>query len=110
MEAALRMEALQEPMSATAQQEKLLEKLNLGSLSNWTPQNATAARNLVLALHDIFTLEGNEFGCTSAIEHEISITNSEPQLLEEVHASLQDMLDARVICPSQSHGAMRWYW
>ena len=71
-----------------------------------------AARELVLAYHDVFTLESNELGCTSAIEHEIRIDNSEPfkeqfrhippPLLEEVCASLQDMLDAGVICPSQS--------
>ena len=78
VEAALGMEALQEAMSVTAQQEKLLEKLNLDGLSNWTPQNAAAAQDLILAFHDIFTLEGNELGCTSATEHEICITDSEP--------------------------------
>ena len=51
-------------------------------------------------------------GCTSAIEHEIRIENSEPfkewfwhiplPLLEEVCASLWDMLEAGAICPSQS--------
>ena len=91
---------------------KLLEKLNLDGLSNWTPQNAAAARDLVLAFHDIFTLEGNELGCTSAVEHEICITDSKPfkewfrciplLLLEEVRASLRDMLDAVAICLSQS--------
>ena len=70
------------------------------------------AWDLVLAFHDIFALEGSELGCTSVVEHEICITNSEPfkewfrhippPLLEEVHASLHDMLDAGVICPSQS--------
>ena len=30
------------------------------------------------AFHDIFVLDGNELGCTSAIEHEIQINNSEP--------------------------------
>ena len=77
MEAALGAEAVQEPMSVTAWQEQLLEKLNLDGLSNWTPQNAAAARDLILAFHDIFMLEGNELGCTSAVEHEICITNSE---------------------------------
>ena len=48
----------------------------------------------------------------SAIEHEIHINDSEPfkeqfrcippPLLEEVHTSLRDMLDAGAICPSQS--------
>ena len=33
---------------------------------------------LVFAYHDVFALESNELGCTSAIEHEIHIDNSEP--------------------------------
>ena len=71
-----------------------------------------AARELVLAYHDVFTLESNELGCTSAIEHGICIENDEPfkerfwhippLLLEEVCASLRDMLEAGVIHPSQS--------
>ena len=71
-----------------------------------------AARELVLVYHDVFTLESNELGCTSAIEHEICIDNSEPfkeqfrhippPLLEEVCTSLWDMLDAGAICPSQT--------
>ena len=78
MEATLGMEAVQEPMSVAMQQEKLLEKLNLDGLSNWTPWNAAAAQDLILAFHNIFALEGNELDCTSAIKHEIHITNSEP--------------------------------
>ena len=78
MEATLGVEAMQKPMSVTTQQEKLLEKLNLDGLSNWTPWNAAAAQDLIVAFHDIFTREGNELGCTSAIKHEIHITNSEP--------------------------------
>ena len=65
-------------MSVTAWQEKLLEKLNLDGLSRWTPQNAATAQNLLLAFHDIFVLEENELHCTSAIKHEIHITDSEP--------------------------------
>ena len=109
MEAVLGMEARPEPMSVVARQEKLLEKLNLDGLAHCSPRNAVAVRELVLAYHDIFALESNELGCTSAIEHEICIKNSEPfkewfqcippPLLEEVHASLWDML---VICPRQS--------
>ena len=66
MEAILRRETVWAPMSVTAQQEKLLEKLSLDGLSNWTPQNAAVAKELVLAFHDIFALDGNELGCTSA--------------------------------------------
>ena len=111
-EAVLGTEARPEPMLVVARQDKLLEKPNLDGLAHWSPGNAAVVRELVLAYHDVFTLEGNELGCTSAIEHEICIKNSEPfkewfrcipsPLLEEVRASLQDMLEAGVIHPSQS--------
>ena len=112
VEAALGAEAMHEAMSVSTQQEKLLEKLNLDGLSHWTPWNTAAAQDLILVFHDIFALEGNELGCTSTIKHKIHITDSEPfkerfwhippPLLEEVHTSLQDMLNAGVIFPSQS--------
>ena len=112
MEAALGKESRPEPLSVAVRQEKLLEKLNLDGLACWSPENAVAARELVLAYHDVFTLESNELGCTSAIEHEIHIKNEEPfkewfrrippPLLKEVRASLRDMLESGVIRPSQS--------
>ena len=112
MEAMLGMESRLEPLSVAARQEKLLEKLNLDGLAHWPPENVVAVRELVLAYHDVFALESNELGCTSAIEHKIHIENDEPfkeqfrcippPLLEEVHASLRDMLEAGVICLSQS--------
>ena len=98
MEAALGGEPRPEPLSVAVRQEKLLQKLNLDGLAHWSPENAVAARELVLAYHDVFALESNELGCTSAIEHEIHIENDEPfkerfwrippPLLEEVRASL----------------------
>ena len=112
MEAMLGVESQLEPMSVAARQEKLLEKLNLDGLAHWSSKNAVVARELVLAYHDVFALESNELGCTSAIEHEICIENGEPfkeqfrhiplPLLEEVCTSLRDMLEAGVICLSQS--------
>ena len=112
MEAILGAEARHEPMSVVARQEKLLEKLNLDGLAHWSPTSAVVARELVLAYHDVFTLESNELGCTSAIEHEIHIENSKPfkgwfqcippPLLEEVRTLLRDMLEMGVIRPSQS--------
>ena len=112
MEATLGMGSWPKPLSVAARQEKLLEKLNLDGLANWSPENVVAVRELVLAYHDVFTLQSNELGCTSAIEHEICIENDEPfkeqfqcippPLLEEVHASLRDMLEAGAIHPSQS--------
>ena len=112
MEAALGMESQPKPLSVTVRQEKLLEKLNLDGLAHWSPENAVAVRELVLAYHDVFVSESNELGCTSAIKHKICIENSEPfkkrfqrilpPLLEEVHTSLRDMLEMRMIHPSQS--------
>ena len=112
MEATLGTETKPEPMSVMARQEKLLEKFNLDGLAHWFLRNAAAVRELVLAYHVVFTLESNELGCTSAIEHEIHIDNSEPfkewfrcippPLLEEVCTSLWDMLDAGAIHLSQS--------
>ena len=112
MKATLGEESRLEPLSVAARQKKLLEKLNLDGLAHWSPENAVAVRELVLAYHDVFALESSELGCTSAIEHEIHIKNDEPfkeqswhippPLLEEVHTSLRDMLKAGVIHPSQS--------
>ena len=112
IEATLSVESRPKPMLVAARQERLLEKLNLDGLAHWSPENAVAARELVLAYHDVFALESNELVCTSAIEHEIHIEDGEPfkerfrhippPLLEEVRASLRDMLEAGAICPSQS--------
>ena len=112
MEATLGTESRPELMLVAVRQEKLLEKLNLDGLAHWSPENAAVVRELVLAYHDVFALESNELGCTSAIEHEIRIENGKsfkegfwrvpPPLLGEVHASLRDMLEAGVIRPSQS--------
>ena len=67
MEATMGTETVQKPMSITAHQEKRFEKLSLDGLSNWMPRNAVTAKELVLAFHDIFALEGNEQGCTNTI-------------------------------------------
>ena len=98
-------------MSVQEQQKRLMDKLNLDSLSEWFPRNAAIARELLLSYHDTFVLKADELGCTSAIEHEIRLNDDEPfkecfrcippPLLEEVCASLRDMLEAGTIQPSQ---------
>ena len=105
-------QALKEHMTVQERQEKLMEKLNLNGLSERTPCNAAITKELLLSYHDAFALEPDEFRCTSAIEHEIHLSDDEPfkehfrhippHLLEEVHASLRDMLEAGAIQPSQS--------
>ena len=99
-------------MTVQEQQEKLMEKLNLDGLSEWSPHNSAIVRELLLSYHDTFALKSDELGCTSTIKHEVCFNDDEPfkehfrcippPLLEEVHASLRDMLEAGTIWPSQS--------
>ena len=101
------MQAPKECMTVQERQEKLMEKLNLDGLSEWSPRNAAIVRELLLSYHDAFALESDKLGCTSAIEHEIHLSDDEPfkerfrrippPLLEEVRASLRDMLKAGTI-------------
>ena len=105
-------QTLKERMMVQERQDKLLEKLNLDGLSELTPHNAAIVRELLLSYHDAFVLEPDELRCTSAIEHKICLSDKEPfkerfrhippPLLEEVRASLRDMLEAGTIRPSQS--------
>ena len=108
--------APKECMMVQERQDRLLEKLNLDGLSQWTPQwtpcNAAIARELLLSYHDAFALEPDKLGCMSGIEHKIRLSDEEPfkerfrrippHLLDKVHASLRDMLEAGAIRPSQS--------
>ena len=120
MEAALGVEARPEPMLVMVRQEKLLEKLNLDGLAHWSPKNAAVARELVLAYHDVFTLESNELACTSAIEHEICIENIEPfkeRSSAYLHPYWRRCAHHSRTCWRQErfvqanhHGAMQWSW
>ena len=99
-------------MSVQERQEKLMDKLNLNGLSEWSPHNAAIDRELLFSYHDIFVFKPDELGCTSTIKHEIHLNDDEPfkerfrhippPLLEKVHASLRDILEAGAIQPSQS--------
>ena len=70
--------APKEHMTVQEQQDKLLEKLNLDGLSEWSPRNAAIARELLLSYHDAFALEPDQLGCMSIIEHEICLSDEEP--------------------------------
>ena len=70
--------APRERMTVQERQDKLLEKLNLDGLSEWTPRNATITRELLLSYHDAFALEPDKLGCMSTIEHEIRLSDEEP--------------------------------
>ena len=104
MEAMLGAESRPEPLSVAVRQEKLLEKMNLDGLAHWSPENVVAVRELVLAYHKVFTLESNELGCTSAIEHEICIENDKPFKEQFRHTPpplLEEVCTSSEICQKQ---------
>ena len=116
MEVVLGVEAKPEPISVVAKQEKLLEKLNQDGLAHWSPRNAV----LVLAYHDVFMLESNDLGCTSAIVHEIQIETASPSKSGSgayLHSYCWKCLPHSRTCWMQvrfiqanCHGAMWWCW
>ena len=92
---------------------KILEKGGgLDMLKDWPGDDARRARRLLMGYHDVFSLGGNEVGCTDATEHVIKLTKSEPfkerfrriapPLVEEVREHIQEMLDGGAIRPLNS--------
>ena len=65
-------------MTVKEQQQKLLDKLNLDGLIEWSPCNISTVRELLLSYHDIFALGPHKLGFTSTIKHEICINDDEP--------------------------------
>ena len=113
MEALEKMQGIRRPrMSVSKWRKKLTQKLDLSGLKAWLSELAKAAKELLMEYHNIFTLEENELGCTSTIEHTISLTDLDlyketfckipPSMLDEVQTTLKDMLHSGAIRPSQS--------
>ena len=116
-ELGLEEDKLKEPkLMILEQQAHLMEILekngDLTMLEDWPEEDAMWARWLLMECHSIFSLDKNEMGCTDATEHVIKLTKSElfmewfwciaPPLIEEVREHIQEMLDGRAICPSNS--------
>ena len=101
-----------EPMSVRKRRRLLLELLDLSGLDLWTEGNKLRAKRLLQEYHDVFSLEPHELGCTSAVEHTITLTDPAPfkerfrrlppTRVEEVRQALSDMLNSGAIRPSQS--------
>ena len=76
----------------------------------WPKQAAVHA--LLAELHDIFSLEPAELGCTDIVKHEIRVVDDEPfkerfqrispPMVDKAHAHMKEMLEVGVICSSQS--------
>ena len=109
-------EGLAKKLTVEERQELLMqvlqEKGGLDMLETWEKPYVNQARQLLMELHNVFSLEKNEMGCTDTTEHVIKLTKSEPfeerfqriapPLMDEVHQHLQEMLDGRAIQPSTS--------
>ena len=101
-------------LSETERQDLLLEKLDLSGLEAWPQEQAEQAHSLLKEYHDIFSLEKHDMGHTNTTEHKIVLKDPEtvpfkerfcrisPPQLDEVREHLKLMLDASVICPSNS--------
>ena len=113
MEALDEMQGIERPrMSISEQRKRLIQKLDLSGLEAWLSELAKAAKELLMEYHNIFTLEENKSGCTSTIEHAISLTDLDlykerfckipHPMLDEVQNTLKNMLDSGAIRPSHS--------
>ena len=104
----------QSTLTEAERQELLLEKLDLTGLEAWPKEQAEKARSLLKEYHNIFLLEKHDMGYTKAAKYKIVLKDLDtppfkerfcripPPQLDEVHAHLKMMLDAGVICLSNS--------
>ena len=104
----------QSTLTETERQDLLLEKLDLSGLQAWPQEQADKACSLLKEYHDIFSLEKRDMGHTNTTKHKIVLKDPDtlpfkehfcriplPQL-DKVREHLKLMLDAGVICPSNS--------
>ena len=104
----------QSTLTETERQDLLLEKLDLSGLEAWPQEQAEQADGLLKEYHDIFLLEKHDMGHTNTTKHKIVLKDLDtlpfkerfhrilPPQLDEVREHLKLMLDAGVICPSNS--------
>ena len=104
----------QSTLTEAERQDLLLEKLDLLGLEAWPGEQAEKAHSLLKEYHDIFSLEKRDIGHTNATKHKIVLKDPDtppfkehfhrilPPQLDEVSEHLKLMLDAGVICPSNS--------
>ena len=79
MEALDEMQGIKRPrMSISGRRRKLIQALDLSRLQAWLSGIPKAAKELLMEYHNVFALKENELGCTSTIEHMISLTDLEP--------------------------------
>ena len=104
----------QPTLTEAERQVLLLDKLDLSGLEAWPKEQAEEAHSLLWEYHDIFYLEKQDMGHTTATKHKIILKDPDtppfkehfhripPPQLDEVREHLKLMLDAGVVRPSNS--------
>ena len=91
---------------------KLLQKLDLSGILQWTTEQQKQVHNLFLEFSNLFTLDLLNLGKTSIVKHKIRLNDYTPfkeryrrippHMYEEVKKHLRDMLDIGAIRKSNS--------
>ena len=91
---------------------KLLSKIDLKGMDEWSKDQKDKVYQLMNQYHDLFALEDKELGKTSLVKHKIKLTDKKPFKLrhrrippheyEEVKAHLKEMEDIGAIRKSHS--------
>ena len=91
---------------------KLLSKIDLTGMDEWSKDQKDRVYQLMNQYHDLFALEDRELGKTSLVKHKIKLTDKKPFKLrhrrippheyEEVKAHLKEMEDIGAIRKSHS--------
>ena len=91
---------------------KLMDKLELGGMENWSKENQVEAEQTMKDFEDIFALESLELGRTNLVKHTIKVNNPvpfkeqyrriPPHQFEEVRKHLREMEEIGAIRRSSS--------
>ena len=104
----------QPTLTEAERQVLLLDKLDLSGLQAWPNEQAEETCSLLWEYHDIFSLEKHDMGHTNTTKHKIVLKDPDtppfkehfcripPPQLDEVREHFKLMLDAGVVCPSNS--------
>ena len=99
-------------LSVEHRREVLFCQLNVSDLEGWFPKNWAATCILLAEYHNIISLEPGDLGCTEVAKHKIKVIDGEsfkerfrripPSMVDEFCAHVKEVLEAGLICPSQS--------
>ena len=66
------------PKKKESRVQKILESLNLQGIESWNGQQQQSAKVLIAEYHHLFTMNLNELGKTSLVQHDIKLEDMTP--------------------------------